>query len=122
MNDDSDFPEANPGNPTVKNLSNNAFLSFVAGIMGLTILPILGSVLAIILGNRARQELDQNWGTLDGERFAQVGIILGWIGIGFSLLSVCLAGIIIFGALLILTMSVGFDKLGLLSPFVLLIC
>jgi hypothetical protein len=100
-----------------KSLSNNAFLSFIAGIMGITILPILGSTLAIILGNRAKQEIDQNWGTMKGETFAQVGVILGWVGLGLSFLSVCLAGMVILGAILILTLSLGLAKLGFIIPF-----
>lgn len=118
MNTNSDLYKEDSTKPIEKNLSNNAFLSFVAGIMGLTVLPILGSILAIILGNKAKLEIDRNWGTLDGEKFAQVGIILGWFGIGFSLLSVFLAGFVIFCALTMLALSLGFDNLGLLTPLV----
>ena len=111
MNNSANNSEENLTNLIGKRLNNNAFLSFVAGIMGITILPILGSTLAIILGNRAKQEIDQNWGTMEGEKFAQVGVILGWAGLGFSFLTVCLAGMVILGAIFILTLSLGLDKL-----------
>ena len=41
----------------------------------------IGSVLAIILGNRAKREIAASGGALGGEGMAKAGIVLGWIGI-----------------------------------------
>lgn len=49
-----------------------------------------GSIVAVILGNIARRQIDDRGGT--GEELARWGIAIGWVGIG----------LIIFGALALL--------------------
>jgi hypothetical protein len=41
----------------------------------------IGSVLAIILGNRAKREIRYSHGALTGEGMATAGVIIGWVGI-----------------------------------------
>jgi hypothetical protein len=41
----------------------------------------IGSVLAIIFGNRAKREITHSNGQLTGEGMATAGVIIGWIGV-----------------------------------------
>jgi hypothetical protein len=57
--------------------SNMAVVSLVFGILGLTFLPTLGSIVALITGYLARKEIGQSAGALGGEGLATAGIVLG---------------------------------------------
>jgi len=67
-----------------------AIASLVLGIGGLTILPLLGSIVAIILGTMARKEIRQRPTEISGEGLATAGIVLGWITVGLSVLGLVL--------------------------------
>jgi hypothetical protein len=69
-----------------------AIASLVLGIAGLTILPLLASVLAVILGYVARREIREHAGEVSGDGVALAGIVTGWIGIGLAVLGVVLVG------------------------------
>jgi hypothetical protein len=69
--------------------STNALLCLIAGILGLTFLPFIASIVAVILGRSAKTEIAASGGALGGEGMAQVGVILGWVGIGLGVLAVC---------------------------------
>jgi hypothetical protein len=71
--------------------SNLAIISLITGILGLTILPLLGSVVAVVTGQMAKREIRDSGGTLGGDGIASAGLILGWIGVGLSVLGLCLA-------------------------------
>jgi len=82
-----------------------ALVSLIAGIVGLTIFPLIGSVVAVITGPMARKEIAASAGAQGGDGMARAGIILGWVGIGISVLGVCIACLVfvlvplgIFGA------------------------
>lgn len=62
-----------------------AITSLVLGIVGLIMCPLIPSIIAVIIGNQARQRLAAD-PSLQGEELARVGVILGWIGIGLSAL------------------------------------
>jgi hypothetical protein len=66
--------------------SGLAIASLVLGIGGLTVVPLLGSILAIILGYMARNDIRQRSGQVTGEGLATAGIVLGWIAIGLTIL------------------------------------
>ncbi|MBC8505068.1 MAG: DUF4190 domain-containing protein [Anaerolineales bacterium] len=87
MSEYNDSPQVAPN-------SSTAILCLVAGILGLTIFPVIGSIVALITGPMAKREIKESGGTLGGESLAQVGVILGWIGITLTVLGVC-----VFGAL-----------------------
>jgi hypothetical protein len=59
------------------------------GIVGWTVLPLIGSVLAIIFGYMARNEIRQRPADLSGEGLAMAGIVLGWLMVGLSVLVLC---------------------------------
>jgi hypothetical protein len=52
----------------------------VLGILGLVLCPIICSVLAIIYGNQARQEIERD-PSLGGAGTANAGYILGIVGL-----------------------------------------
>jgi hypothetical protein len=83
--------------------STMAIVSLVAGILGLTILPLIGGIVALYTGYSARREIEESYGELGGEGYATAGIVMGWIslalvGIG-CLCAACSAiiGFSIFG-------------------------
>lgn len=62
-----------------------AIWSLVLGILGLMCcIPFVPSVLAIVLGGRSKEKIRASGGTLTGDTMAQVGVVLGWIGIGLD--------------------------------------
>ena len=57
-------------------------------VLGILWIYWIGSVLALIFGYIARQQIDQHQGTQGGRGMATAGIVLGWIGVGFLVLFV----------------------------------
>jgi hypothetical protein len=60
-------------------------------ILGVLWIYWIGSVLALIFGYIARQQIAQHQGMQGGRGMATAGIALGWIGAGFLVLFVLLA-------------------------------
>jgi|SRR5579859_506105 len=90
--------------------STSAIISLVAGILGLTLFPIIGSIVAVITGHMAKGEIARSNGALGGDGLATFGLVLGYIGIGLTVLGVCIFGAVIglpicFGILAALTSS-----------------
>ena len=79
-----------PGVPT----SGLAIASLVLAVGGLTILPLIGSIVAIILGYMARNDIRRRPDEVSGDGIAMAGIVLGWIAVGLSVL-----GLLLFGGL-----------------------
>jgi len=71
--------------------SSLALVSLVAGILGLTALPTIGSIAALVTGYMARKEIRESGGALGGDGMATAGLILGWIGVGLLLIGICIA-------------------------------
>jgi hypothetical protein len=69
----------------------NATASLILGILGITILPVIGSILAVILGRASIGDAYRR-----GERgsaIATAGVILGWIGVAALAIFVIFFGI-----------------------------
>jgi hypothetical protein len=79
------------GVPYQRPNSSMAIVSLIAGILGLTLFPLLGSIVALITGYSARKEIQESAGALAGDGMALAGLIMGWIGIGLSLIGLCFA-------------------------------
>jgi uncharacterized Zn finger protein (UPF0148 family) len=73
--------------------SGMAIASLVMGIAGWTLLPLIGSILAIVFGYAARREIRQRPDELTGEGLVIAGLVLGWIMVGISVLALCLGAI-----------------------------
>lgn len=64
-----------------------AVASLVLGIAGFAFcLVLVGPILALVFGYRARREIDGSGGLQTGRGMATAGIVLGWVGIGFTAL------------------------------------
>ena len=83
----------------MKRDSTLAIISLVAGLLGWTILPVIGAITAVVTGHLAKKEIRESNNTLSGDGMALTGLILGYVQIGVIIVSVlCL---LIFGAALI---------------------
>ena len=65
-------------------------------VLGLLFLCGIGSILALVFGTQAKNEIEASRGAQGGEGMAQAGIILGWIGIGLAI-AYLLFWVVIFG-------------------------
>jgi len=63
--------------------SGYAIASLILGIAGFVVFPVVPSILAIVFGLKAREELRRN-PAVDGEGLATAGIVLGWVGIALT--------------------------------------
>lgn len=67
--------------PAPRRTSTYAVISLVAGILGWSLMPFLGSIAAVVFGHMARGEIRRSHGQLDGDGLAIAGLVLGWINI-----------------------------------------
>jgi hypothetical protein len=71
----------------VARVSNGkATASLILGIIGLIVCPLICSVLAIILGSMAKDEIAASGGYQTGESNAKAGVILGWVGLALGVI------------------------------------
>ncbi len=72
-----------------------AILSLIFSILGIfpPILPLIGSIAAVVTGTIARREILDHPELYNGDGTARAGIILGWVGIGLAALA--LLGIVL---------------------------
>lgn len=75
-----------------------AVLSLVFGILGWTLLPGLGAIVAVVTGHIARAEIRRAPQTLEGDGLAIAGLVLGWLGIVLGIALVALM-LVLFGGL-----------------------
>jgi hypothetical protein len=79
-------PQTTPGTKT----NTMALVSLIAGILGLTLFPFLGSIAAVITGNIGRKEIAASGGAETGDGMAMAGVVMGWIGVGLGVLGICI--------------------------------
>jgi uncharacterized protein DUF4190 len=84
-------------NVPVRQTSTLAVVSLVAGILGWTLLPFVGSLVAIVTGHLARKEIRRS-PALDGDAMAVIGLVLGWVAVIGTVLGI-LAFVLFFGGL-----------------------
>jgi hypothetical protein len=77
------------GGYAVPQQSNSALIAMILGIVAFMGPSLLTAIPAIIIGMRARDEIQASRGQLTGEGLAQAGIILGWINIALSVIAFC---------------------------------
>jgi hypothetical protein len=66
----------------------NAIIALVLGILGLTSCYILTGIPALVLGYKARREIDDSGGRQAGRGLATAGIVLGWVSVGLTAIAV----------------------------------
>jgi hypothetical protein len=86
-------------NAPIRQTSSLAVISLVFGILGWTLLPFLGSLVAVVCGHMARSEIRQSQGALEGDGMAVGGLVLGYLVIALSVLAVA-AIFLFFGGLI----------------------
>ena len=69
--------------------SGMAIASLVMGIVGWTLLPLVGSILAIVFGYAARRDIRSRPDELTGEGMAIAGLVLGWLMVALSVIGLC---------------------------------
>jgi hypothetical protein len=75
--------------PAPPQQSTNGF-AIASMVLGILWLWWIGSILALVFGYKARNEIDASDGAQGGRGMATAGIILGWIGVGGTALIVLL--------------------------------
>ncbi|MBO9717700.1 MAG: DUF4190 domain-containing protein [Pseudoxanthomonas sp.] len=65
----------------IRQTSPLAITSLVSGILGWTLLPFIGTIVAIITGHMARSEIRRSNGRLEGDGLAVAGLVLGWTSV-----------------------------------------
>ncbi|WP_408950410.1 DUF4190 domain-containing protein [Lysobacter sp. Hz 25] len=75
-----------------------AIISLIAGILGWTLLPLVGSLGAIITGHMARGQIRREPDRYDGNGLAIGGLILGWGSVIIAVLSIIVI-VLFFGGL-----------------------
>ncbi len=87
--------------PAVLPTSTLATVSLVAGILGFTFMPLLGTVVALITGYSARNETRSVPPRASGDGMATAGIIMGWIQVALAVVGFCcFVGVLVLSALL----------------------
>lgn len=76
--------------PRPGRICGRAAASLVFAILGFLFFPLIGSILGIVLGKKAKMEIYESQGNLGGEGMAIAGIVVGWIGV-----SAVLSGVLI---------------------------
>lgn len=76
-----------------------AIVSLVFGILGWTVIPLIGNLVAIICGHIARGQIRLSGGTQQGDGLALAGLIIGYLGLalGFVIVFLILFGIGVLG-------------------------
>lgn len=74
--------------------SGLAVAALVSGVAGLTLLPLVGGILAMVLGYMARRDIRDRPDEVSGDGLALAGIVMGWISIGLVVV-----GCLVFGAI-----------------------
>lgn len=83
--------------PTPQRSNGLAVASLICGIAGLVIIPFLASVVAVITGHLGLNQTKRD-STLGGRGMAIAGLVLGYIGIAFSILLGALMLLAVFAA------------------------
>ena len=91
-------------NVPTRQTSALAVVSLVSGILGWSLLPLIGSIAAIITGHLARAEIRRAPERLDGDGMALAGLILGYVMLVLGTIGIVLA-LVFFGGLVWLGLS-----------------
>ena len=84
--------------PSPRQTSTLAIVSLVSGILGLTVVPFLGGIVAIVTGHMARKEISLQPDRYEGDGLAVGGLIMGYLVVVGTMLLV-LGAILFFGGL-----------------------
>lgn len=85
----------------IRETNSLAVVSLVAGILGWTLMPLIGSLSAIITGHMARAEIRRDPQRFEGDGLAVGGLVLGWSAVVLAVIALLtiLAFLLFFGGL-----------------------
>ena len=69
--------------------STLAIVSLVSALLGFTLFPVIGGIVALVTGYMARNETRAIPARFSGDGMATAGIIMGWIQIGLLVIGIC---------------------------------
>jgi hypothetical protein len=69
--------------------STLAIISLVSAILGFTLVPVIGTIVALITGYMARNETRSIPPKASGDGLATAGIIMGWVQVALLVIGVC---------------------------------
>jgi hypothetical protein len=72
-----------------------AVASLIASILGVTLLPTVGSIAGLIMGYIAKRRIEKSGGAIGGGVMAHGGIVVGWVGIGLTALGIFIGLVIL---------------------------
>jgi len=72
----------------IRKTSSLAVASLVSGILGWSLIPFIGTIVAIITGHMARAEIRRSNGQLDGDGLAIAGLVLGWVAVALWVIGI----------------------------------
>jgi hypothetical protein len=98
--------------PPITRSSTMALVSLIAGIAGLTVLPFLGSIVAIITGHMAKSEINRSGGTVTGGGMATIGLILGYLAVVGGVCAGCVILLSFMGIITIPFLTIPFLGVG----------
>ncbi|TET52714.1 MAG: DUF4190 domain-containing protein [Anaerolineales bacterium] len=75
--------------------STLAVVSLVSGILGWSLLPIIGGIVAVVTGHKARKEIRASCGALGGDAMATVGLVLGYASFVLIVIPACVIAILL---------------------------
>jgi len=93
-------------NANIKQTSSLAIISLVSGLLGWTLVPWLGSLVAIVTGHMARAEIRRNPDTMEGDGMAVAGLVLGWLMVALTVIGILLV-VLFFGGILAFIAALG---------------
>lgn len=76
--------------------SGMAVASFVCSLLGITLLPLIGSLLGVILGHIALGQIRRSMGRQGGKGLAVAGLVLGYLVMAAALIGIALWLILLF--------------------------
>jgi hypothetical protein len=109
-----DTPQS-PFNPTSLPVqtSSLAIASAVSGIACWFVVPLIGAIIAVITGHMAKKEIRDSAGSLSGVELANVGLVLGYIHLGLTVIGLCLVALAIAAML-----ALGFATVDWSSAYI----
>ena len=81
--------------PSPSETSTLAVVSLVAGILSWILIPIIGAIIAVVTGHKAKNEIRASGGQLGGNGMATIGLVLGYANFVLICIPACVIGILV---------------------------
>jgi len=93
-----------PPTPVARPTCTNAIIALVSGILGWTLFPVLGSLVAVIFGHMARAEIKRTQ-YLEGDGMALAGLLLGYSAFIIMLLCIMFLVLVVGGVFSVIALK-----------------